>query len=115
MNTLTAKEVAAQLVRAVRGEVPIRLTDPRLSWDYVYAGNVEFDIGGWIITIFNDCDSYDYVDTAISPDGRKWEFPEWNMADDPDNPPVESHLVERDEYMPPGTCEELERLLKKAT
>lgn len=111
---LTAADVAAQLMRAVRGEVPVRLVDPVQTWDYALAGNVNFMFGDWRFTIFNDCDSYDYVDSAAAPDGRTWEMPEWDMSWDADNPPVESHLVERDEYLEPGALDKLEAMLRAA-
>lgn len=80
MPALTAAEVADQLRRAIRGEVPITLQPHWPTWDDVYAGNVEFVIGDWSVTIFNDCDELDYVDSATAPDGRTGECNEWWLA-----------------------------------
>ncbi|WP_420893494.1 DUF7693 family protein [Pseudomonas orientalis] len=44
------------------------------TWDEVYPGMLMVDIGGWSITIFNDCDEVDNCEHCISPDGRRWSF-----------------------------------------
>lgn len=67
---LTGREVGEQIRRALRGEIEVRLVNPAWTWEAVFAGDVEFLFGDWRITIFNDCDSLDYVDNAIAPDGR---------------------------------------------
>jgi hypothetical protein len=67
-----AKEYAEVLMGAIDGKIQVyRLGE---SWDEIYAGNVEFDIDGWKITIFNDCDSIDYTDHVTAPDGREADF-----------------------------------------
>lgn len=81
MQALTATEVAEQLRHAIRGEAPVTLQPHWPTWDDVYAGNVEFVIGDWSITIFNDCDELDYVDSATAPDGRTAECNEWWAAE----------------------------------
>lgn len=36
----------------------------------VYAGNVTYTTPrGWTIQVFNDCDSWDYIEEAITPEG----------------------------------------------
>jgi DNA-directed RNA polymerase subunit RPC12/RpoP len=43
----------------------------------IYAGNVPYlASNGWRITIFNDCNEWDYVDRVIAPDGRSLGFDE---------------------------------------
>jgi hypothetical protein len=43
----------------------------------IYAGNVPYTASnGWRITIFNDCNEWDYVDHVIAPDGRSLNFDE---------------------------------------
>jgi hypothetical protein len=43
----------------------------------VYAGNVPYTASnGWQITIFNDCNDWDYVERVIAPDGRSLSFDE---------------------------------------
>jgi hypothetical protein len=41
----------------------------------VYAGNVSYSASnGWRITIFNDCNEWDYVDRVQTADGRSLDF-----------------------------------------
>jgi len=48
---------------------------PREHPDEVWAGNVTYDVeGGWVIVIFNDCCSFDYIDSIIEPDGFVWTY-----------------------------------------
>ena len=43
----------------------------------IYAGNVPYRASnGWRITIFNDCNDWDYVDQVIAADGRTLDFDE---------------------------------------
>src|SRR5262252_4731045 len=43
----------------------------------IYAGNVPYTASnGWRITIFNDCNEWDYLDHVIAPDGRSLSFDE---------------------------------------
>ena len=43
----------------------------------IYAGNVAYNASnGWRITIFNDCNEWDYVDRVIAADGRSLSFDE---------------------------------------
>lgn len=43
----------------------------------IYAGDVPYTASnGWRITIFNDCNEWDYVDQVIAPDGRSLSFDE---------------------------------------
>jgi hypothetical protein len=72
-----AREVAVLLRRVAAGETPVELANPQWTWDKVYAGNVAFVIGGYTIVVSNDCDEFDYVDSAVAPDGREGDFDEW--------------------------------------
>lgn len=80
-KSLDAKEVAQLLTDIVNGKAIPRLRDEDRSWDMVYAGEVEFDVDGWKLVVFNDCDSIDYVDSATSPDGRFGVFESWTPKD----------------------------------
>lgn len=41
----------------------------------VFAGNVTYTTGdGWTIVVFNDCNSWDYVEAMRAPDGRRRAF-----------------------------------------
>jgi len=56
----------------------------------IYAGNVPYRASnGWRITIFNDCNEWDYVDHVTAADGRSLDF------DDIDN-----FMSAAREYMP---------------
>ena len=78
---ITRQEVADVLKAAVAGEIPVRLVNPEQTWHVVYAGNMDFMLGDWRITIFNDCDELDYIDSVKAPDGREAEFEDLNGED----------------------------------
>lgn len=44
------------------------------TWDKVYACRFLADIDGWRISLYNDCNSLDYCESAVSPDGQLWRF-----------------------------------------
>jgi len=54
------------------GHIPIKIIGE--SWIDVYAGEFKFKAGGWEIHVFNDCDSWDYIDLAIAPSGKRYDF-----------------------------------------
>ena len=63
-----------------------RATPDRAPRD-VFAGNVTYTTDdGWTIVVFNDCDSWDYVEAMRAPDGRQREFtgrdPPFNWSPD---------------------------------
>lgn len=68
-------EIVAVLRGAIAGSVPIRCVGPR--WNEMYAGDVGFWFGDWKIEIFNDCDSFDYINRVDAPDGRSAVFEDW--------------------------------------
>lgn len=70
-------EVADILRRVGQGEMTVKLVDPRCTWEWVYAGNVAFEIAGYRIVIFNDCDELDYIDSVVTPDDRTGDFEAW--------------------------------------
>lgn len=80
VNSLTAREVSQVLREAVFGRSQMRKTGPK-TWDEMFVGLFEIDIGGWRITIFNDCDELDYCERCVSPDGQLWEFDPGNRTD----------------------------------
>lgn len=56
----------------------------------IYAGNVSYRASnGWQITIFNDCNEWDYVDQVVAADGRSLDFHE-----------IENDMPSAREYMP---------------
>lgn len=40
------------------------------SWNEIYHGLMPVEIDGWLLTLFNDCDTLDYCEYCRSPDGR---------------------------------------------
>lgn len=43
----------------------------------IYAGHVSYKASnGWRITVFNDCNQWDYVDQVVAADGRSLNFDE---------------------------------------
>lgn len=52
------------------------------TWSETFGGNVVFQVGGWTFTIFNDCGSWDYVDSFTAPDGRAADFDDLNVNEE---------------------------------
>lgn len=72
--TIPDAEVLAVLEAIDRGDMTVAVLD---DWDDVFAGEVRFAASnGWVLWVFNDCDSWDYLDRAESPDGRVWDYPD---------------------------------------
>jgi hypothetical protein len=65
LDLLHMIEVGAITLRAV-GETA----------EEVYAGNVTYRTvpDGWTLVVFNDCNSWDYLDSVTAPDGRTLDF-----------------------------------------
>jgi hypothetical protein len=74
-NEVTGPELVELFRKAIRREVKVVALGA--SWKQVYAGDVRFRIGDYTVTIFNDCNELDYVDSAIAPDGREGDFEAW--------------------------------------
>lgn len=69
---LTPEECLRILCAMDDGSDPIVAAD---DWHEVYAGNVRYrSAAGHVVEVFNDCDSWDYVDTIRHADGRTWDF-----------------------------------------
>ncbi len=98
-------EIVAVLRGAIAGDIPIRCVGP--TWHDVYAGDVSFSFGAWKIEIFNDCDSFDYINSVEAPDGRKAVFEDW--YGDREVPVCLENQLSRDELS------ELTELLELAT
>lgn len=74
MTPLTEREVLGELQRIERGETEVTCVTPG-GWGY--CGDVTFhSSSGWIFIVFNDCDSWDYFERIVSPDGRELTFDE---------------------------------------
>lgn len=72
-SELSAREICQVLRKVTFGRRRMtKVHQP--SWDEVYAGHFRVDIDGWQVSIFNDCDTLDYCEECLSPDGRRWTF-----------------------------------------
>ena len=47
------------------------------SWGEIYHGLMSVEIDGWLLTLFNDCDTLDYCENGRSPDGRVGTLELW--------------------------------------
>lgn len=101
---ISNEEVVVLLRRMASGKVLLQTIGP--TWNEMYAGDVVFLVEGWRVTIFNDCDSFDYVDHIVAPDGREVDFSDWWPDGGDDNSP--EHVLTSDER------NQLEEQLKKA-
>jgi hypothetical protein len=73
--TLTALEASYLLFLVGVGAVVPRVVGD--NWKDTYAGNVDYEVGGWKVSVFNDCDCWDYIDRIEAPDGRWGEYSNW--------------------------------------
>jgi len=75
MAGITEEELL-EFLRAIE-EGTIALQPEECIPQDIYAGNVPYVASnGWRITIFNDCNEWDYVEHVITPDGRSLSFDE---------------------------------------
>lgn len=77
LGRVLSNEVKDLLFKVGNGEIKPKLFMPNVSWNDVWAGDVGFMVDGWKVIIFNDCDSFDYIDSVVSPDGREGCFDDW--------------------------------------
>lgn len=75
MGEIPVGEIVSVLRQAIAGDLRVRCVGP--TWNEVYAGDVVFWFGDWRIEIFNDCDSFDYINAVEAPNGRKAVFEDW--------------------------------------
>ena len=87
MAGITEDELLQFLKAIEEGTIALRAEyDPQ----DVYAGNVPYMASnGWRITIFNDCNEWDYVDEVITADGRSVDFDS-----------IDNYMPRAREYMP---------------
>jgi hypothetical protein len=98
-SPLPALEVCLVLKDAAQGKRIIMRSSIQ-SWSEIYHGLMAVEIDGWLLTLFNDCDTLDYCEYCRSPDGRVGTLALW-QRDVPD--PVD--------LMNSRVREQLERLL----
>lgn len=73
MPALSAREVCQVLRDAIFGR-RVMVRAGAQTWGKLYAGMFMVDIEGWSITIFNDCDEFDYCEQCVCTDRRSWSF-----------------------------------------
>jgi len=75
---LPADRVLAVLDLIERGQIRVK---PLRCPQKIYAGNVVYDASnGWRLTVFNDCNAWDYLDSVVLPDGTEVDF--WKHGSD---------------------------------
>lgn len=70
---LTARDVC-QVLREVTFGRRAMTKMGNQTWDEVYACHFVVDIDGWRISLYNDCDTLDYCQEAVTPEGQRWAF-----------------------------------------
>ena len=98
-SPLTAREVCQVLTDVALGK-RIMMRSSTQSWSEIYHGLMPVEIDGWLLTLFNDCDTLDYCEYCRSPAGRVGTLELW-QRDGAD--PVE--------LLSASVREQLERLL----
>ncbi len=106
---ITGSEIVEQLRKALRGEVEVHPVIKDQTWTKIWCGDVRFNVGDWLFTVFNDCNSLDYIDFVIAPNGREAEYADWldDNGDSTNEDPID--LLTQDEFVA------LENLLRAAT
>ncbi|WP_458374839.1 DUF7693 family protein [Pseudomonas laurylsulfatiphila] len=68
-SSIPAHEVCQVLTEVALGK-RIMMRSSIQSWGEIYHGLMPVEIDGWLLTLFNDCDTLDYCEYCRSPDGR---------------------------------------------
>lgn len=72
-QTLQVREVYQVLKDVALGTRTMRRAG-RQTKDEEYASCLEIDVDGWRLSIYYGCDTLDYCQSCVAPDGRRWEF-----------------------------------------
>jgi hypothetical protein len=75
-SPLTALEVYQVLSDVALGK-RIMMRSSIQSWSEIYHGLMPVSTDGWVLTLFNDCDTLDYCEHCRSPDGRVGTLELW--------------------------------------
>lgn len=73
LKPLTARE-AYQILRDIALGVRTMRRVGKQSWPEIYCGLMVVEVDGWVITLYNDCDTLDYCDSCYSPEGCAYIF-----------------------------------------
>lgn len=76
------KEIVELLRKLIAGSVDISRVDPRFGWENGN-GDIQFYIGGFLVSLFNDAGDLDYIDYVKAPDGREGDYESWDSDYDP--------------------------------
>lgn len=98
MPGIATEEIVDLLRRVGNGEVVPRLANPERTWRDTYCGEVDFLVDGWQVAVFNDCDDFDYIDSAIAPDGRTGKFEDWAPEFTLEHPIDQSHPADQIQF-----------------
>lgn len=75
---LPSREVCQVLTDVALGNrIMTRSSIP--SWNETYHGLMPVEIDGWLLTLFNDCDTLDYCEHCRSPNGRGGALKSWQL------------------------------------
>lgn len=75
-SSLPALEVCQVLMDVALGKRIIMRASVQ-SWREIYHGLMPVEIDGWLLILFNDCDTLDYCEYCRSPDGRVGTLELW--------------------------------------
>jgi hypothetical protein len=75
-SPLTALKVCQVLTDVALGK-RIMMRSSIQSWNEIYHGLMPVEIDGWVLTLFNDCDTLDYCGDCRTPDGRVGTVEDW--------------------------------------
>ena len=76
-------EMVEILKKVANGEITPKTIG--YTWKEKHAGNVIFLVGDNIIIVFNDCDSWDYIDTWIMSTGCVYDYDWFKESNLPDS------------------------------
>lgn len=76
VNPLTAREVYQVLRDVALGTRTMQRVCSQ-SWNEIHNGHMPVEIDGWMLTLFNDCDTLDYCENCRAPDGRVGTLEAW--------------------------------------
>lgn len=101
-SLLTAREVCQILTDVALGK-RIMMRRSSQSWVEIYHGLIPVEIDGWVLTLFNDCDTLDYCDYCRSPDGRVGTFELWQREGADPVELLSARELERSDFSEPSS------------
>jgi len=81
MRILSATVVAEHFRRAIRAEIPVATSAHR-----PYKGEVQYEIGGWHVSVSYYEGHLDYCERVVSADGREGQYDDWTDGEGSGNP-----------------------------